>query len=78
MKYAIGLALMLLPLTACGTVPFNADKKAVASIVPDVPEIPKAVQRNAADEMQSGACPSLNAIANACLITRDEARGALE
>jgi hypothetical protein len=68
------LLLMLLPLAACATAPFNLDKTSLALIAPDVPVIDAKVQRQAADEMAKGQCKAENKIINACLLTRDDSR----
>lgn len=74
MKSAIALLTIVIPLTACSGVPFNLDHKTLSAVAPDVPAVSRETQKQAAAEMIGHQCPSLNTIANACLITRDEAR----
>lgn len=65
---------MLAPLTACSTAPTSITEQDIARAAPDVMSMPVEIQREAAAEMSSGACPALNQVADLALVTIDEAR----
>lgn len=49
-------------------------KEDFARAAPDVMSMPVPQQKAAGQEMLKGLCPNLNAVANLCLVTLDEAR----
>ncbi len=74
MRFVLMAILIILVLSACSAAPFSLAPPVLSQIAPDVPAIPKQIQKQAAKEMQVGKCPALNIVVDTCLITRDEAR----
>lgn len=74
MKFLLRIILILLVLGGCSQAPINANKRTLAALAPEVPPIPKNIQKEAAGEILAKTCPALNQIINLCLVTRDQAR----
>lgn len=74
MKFVIAPLVMLLALSGCKNTPIDANPATLAALAPDVPQLSHETQDAAVKEIIGGQCESLATIADACLITRDEAR----
>lgn len=77
MKSVTVLFPIILLLNGCAPALTDLTAASVRQIAPDVPQISLEDQAKAAAEMESKVCPALNTVANACLITRDQARALL-
>lgn len=65
---------MLALLTACSTAPTSITEQDFSRAAPDVMTMSVQQQKAAGHEILKGQCPNLNALANLCLVTLDEAR----
>jgi hypothetical protein len=74
MKFAIALCLTVISLSGCEQATGRVTRQSLALTQADVPQIDKATQAKAADEVESGVAPAMTALLGACLVTRDQAR----